>query len=123
MALEVGEQIVQGFATDADGRLLSGGSGTAASVSSGRKVVTTAGTRVALGTDVTGMASVAVQALHANTGVIVVGGGAVVAAVATRNGIALNPGDVVSIDVSKLSAIYLDAMVNGEGVSFVVTAA
>jgi hypothetical protein len=90
-------------------------------VADGRTVVTTAGTRVQLSTSNARVGAVAIQAETDNTGVIVVGGSTVVASQATRRGIALSAGEVVSLDVDQLSDIYLDSTVNGDGVNYVVT--
>lgn len=86
----------------------------------GRTVVTTAGTAVQLSTSNTRIFSVAIQAETDNTGVIVVGDSSVVAAQATRKGLALNAGDTVTLDVAQLSNIYLDSTVNGDGVTYLV---
>lgn len=83
-----------------------------------RKTVTTAGTRVTLAAS-TACKRVDVQALATNTDVVCVGGTTVVAASGSRTGMALNPGDVYSIEISNLNSVNLDSVVNGEGVSFV----
>lgn len=86
-------------------------------VSDGRKVVTTAGTRVALAAS-TVCKKVDIGALSTNTGIIVVGGITCVAAAGTRRGFALSAGDKYLIEIDNLSKLYLDSTVNGEGVSF-----
>ena len=84
----------------------------------GRKVVATAGTAEALSTSNTRIFSVAIQAETDNTGLVVVGDSTVVAALATRKGIALNAGDSITLDVAQLSNIYIDVTVNGDGVTY-----
>lgn len=87
------------------------------SIVDGRKVVTTAGTAVALGTT-TAIKKIYVQAETDNTGVIVIGNSTVVASLATRRGIALNAGDTIEIDIYDLADLYIDSTVNGDGVTF-----
>jgi len=88
------------------------------SILDGSKTVTTAGTRVTLAAS-TACKHVDIQALATNTDVIVVGGTTVVAASGSRRGVALNPGDVYSVDIDNLNDVNLDSVVSGEGVSFV----
>jgi hypothetical protein len=85
--------------------------------------VTTAGTRVALTTDNSRISSIVIQAEHSNTGDIAVGDNAVVASEATRNGVALEPGDSVTVQISQSSGIYIDSTVNGDGVTFATSIA
>jgi hypothetical protein len=82
---------------------------------SGQKTVTAAGTAVALGTQPIG-GPLAVKALAANTGVVVVGcDGA--ADVTTSNGFQLSASEVIIFNhVADLGNIYVDSAVNGEGV-------
>lgn len=82
---------------------------------SGQKSVTTAGAAVALGTQPIG-GHLAVKALAANTGVVVVGcDGA--GDVTTANGFQLSAGEVIIFNhVAHLGDIWVDAAVNGEGV-------
>lgn len=87
------------------------------SIGDGRKVVTTAGTAVALATT-TAIKRVYIQAETDNTGVIVVGGSTVVASLATRRGITLNAGDCITLDIDDLADVYIDSTVNGDGVTF-----
>lgn len=88
----------------------------------GRATVTTAGTRVQLGV-ASGLgqvdcAYVKIQAETDNTGVIVGGGSTVVAALATRRGIALNAGEIDIIPCNHLNDVWLDTTVNTDGVTF-----
>lgn len=92
----------------------------ASDVGDGRKVVATAGTAERLAS-ATRCRSVAITAETDNTGVVVVGGSTVVAALATRRGVPLEAGQSVSFDVNDLSSVWLDVTVNGEGVSFLFT--
>lgn len=83
----------------------------------GRKVVTTAGTAVALSTG-TPCKRVTIMAEVANTDYVVVGGSTVVAALSTRRGIALSGGMSVTLYADDLKDVYIDAVVSGEGVTF-----
>tara|TARA_R100000951_G_C2635259_1_gene179075 strand:+ start:158 stop:538 length:381 start_codon:yes stop_codon:yes gene_type:complete len=84
----------------------------------GRKVVTTAGTAVALSSS-TSCKSVTIQAEKDNTSDVVIGGLGVVGSLATRQGIYLSPGDSVDFPIDNLDKIYLDSLVNGEGVTYI----
>lgn len=92
------------------------------SVSDGRTVVTTAGTRVQLSTSSVASLTITITAETSNTGIVVVGGSAVVAAVGTRRGVPLFAGDSYTIAANNLNLIYLDSTVNGEGVTYTYTA-
>lgn len=83
----------------------------------GVKVVTTAGTDLALATS-TACKKVDIQAQTDNTSVIAVGGSGVDATVATGTGVLLYPGDVYSLEIDNLADVYIDSLVNGEGVRF-----
>lgn len=90
-------------------------------IGDGRKVVTTAGTRVTLASSTTAR-EVTITALSTNTGVIVVGGSTVIAAAGTRRGVPLSAGASLTIRIDDLADIYIDSTVNGEGVSFLYLA-
>lgn len=90
-------------------------------IGDGRKVVTTAGTRVTLASS-TACKQVAITAETDNTGLIVVGGSTVVATLATRQGVPLNPGDTITLDIDNLADINLDSTVSGDGVTFLYLA-
>jgi hypothetical protein len=83
---------------------------------SGQKVVTTAGTAVALGTGrVDG--PIIVKALPANAGLVYIGG--VNGDVTSSNGMPLAAGNLVLFEnVGDLADVWVDAAVNGEGVSW-----
>jgi len=89
-----------------------------ASITDGRPVVTTAGTRVALASS-TVVKEVVITAETDNTGIVVVGGSTCVAALATRRGIPLNAGDSVSFQITNLNAISIDSTVSTDGVTYV----
>lgn len=89
-----------------------------ASITDGRTVVTTAGTRVALASS-TVVKEVVITAETDNTGIVVVGGSTCVAALATRRGIPLNAGDSVSFQITNLNAISIDSTVSTDGVTYV----
>jgi hypothetical protein len=86
----------------------------------GYKVVTTAGTRVALETDTSIVKEVTVIALLSNTSVVNVGDVGVVAATgATHRGAPLLSGDAVTFRHVALSDLYIDSRVDGEGVTYI----
>ena len=91
---------------------------TVTGIADGRKVVTTATTRVQLAAS-TSCKQVIITAETDNTGIIAVGGSTVVAALATRTGVPLNPGDSVALEIDNLADIWLDSTVSGDGVTFV----
>ena len=88
------------------------------SLLSGQKTVTTAGTAVQLGTaEIYG--PLMVKALDTNTGVVALGNDNA-NDVTVSNGIRLAKGESVEFTyVNKLSDIWLDSAVNGEGVSWI----
>ena len=86
-------------------------------IGDGRQTVTTAGTRVALASS-TAAKIVIITAETDNTGVIVVGGSTVVAALATRRGTPLLAGDSVTLEVDDLADVNLDSTVSGDGVTY-----
>jgi len=89
---------------------------------SGQKIVTTAGTAVALG-DQAVCAPLLVKALDTNTGVVALGcDGA--GDVTLANGLRLEPGEAAAFAfVGSLANVWLDAAVNGEGVCWLILAA
>jgi len=90
---------------------------TGTSVGNGRKVVASAGTAEALAASTT-IKKVIICAETDNTDYIVVGGSGVIAALATRQGIPIGPGDTITIDVDNLADVFIDAVVSGEGVTY-----
>jgi hypothetical protein len=87
-------------------------------LSQGHKEVATSGTAVVLqdAPDPTTCKWVIITAKLTNTGLIYVGGPNVL--VATPKGTPLSAGDSVIIPVLDLSAVFIDAVVDGEGVTF-----
>jgi hypothetical protein len=86
------------------------------------KVVTSAGTAVALSTDTSIVKDVTVIALTSNTTQINVGDSGVIAATgATERGIPLLAGDSATFHHVALSELYIDSRTNGEGCTFVWT--
>jgi hypothetical protein len=86
---------------------------------SGQKTIASAGTEEALGTQVIN-AALLVKALPGNTGTIYVGRAAD-GTLTSTSGVALAAGDVVVFEwVSSLTAVLVDAAVNGEGVAWLV---
>ena len=88
------------------------------SIADGRKVVTTAGTRVQVATASTPCRRITISALDTNTNVVVVGTSTCVAAAGTRRGIQLLPGASVDILLDDLNKLYLDSVTNGEGITY-----
>lgn len=84
-------------------------------VYTGTTDVTTAGTRVAVGSTTGLERGVTVKAKSTNTGLIYVG----TVAVASTNGFQLSPGEEIYIECISLADLYIDSAVNGEGVSYV----
>jgi len=93
-------------------------SGAGSSIGDGRQIVTTAGTRVQLSAASVACKRVTICAETDNTSYIVVGGSNVVATLATRQGIPLGAGDTLTLQINNLNLIYLDSLVNGEGVNY-----
>lgn len=85
----------------------------------GRKVVASAGTAERLVSSSTKARKVTIMAELDNTDYVVIGGSTVVAALATRRGIPLSAGSSVTLDIENLYDLYVDAVVNGEGVTFI----
>lgn len=86
-------------------------------VGDNRKVVAAAGTAERLTTSPVGGNSTCVTALSTNTGTTVVGGSTVVAAAGSRRGTPLGAGESVTFNCDP-SLLWIDATVNGEGVSY-----
>jgi hypothetical protein len=88
----------------------------------GRKTVATPGTAEAIAGS-TSAKRVIVTAETDNTDLIVVGDSTVVAALGTRRGIPLAPGQTTDpINVTNLNQVYLDVLVAGEGATYVYEA-
>jgi len=83
----------------------------------GQKAVAAAGTDEALAASQALASGVTVKALAANTGNVYVGPEGVAAA----TGYVLAAGESVFIEVDDLAAVWLDAAVNGEGVSYIAS--
>ena len=86
-------------------------------IGDGRTIVTTAATRVALAAS-TVAKIVIITAETDNTGLIVVGGATVVAALATRQGTPLYAGESITLLIDNLADVYLDSTVSGDGVTY-----
>lgn len=87
-------------------------------ITDGRKVVTTAGTRVQITTAPIMVKRCTITAETDNTGAVVVGGATVVASLSTRTGVPLNAGDSYELEIGDLSKVYLDSETSGDGVTF-----
>ncbi len=88
-----------------------------AGIGDGRKTVATAGTAEALAAS-TPAKVVFITAETDNTNPVTVGGSTVVGAEATRRGTPLYPGETITLLCDDLADIYVDAITNGEGVTF-----
>ena len=86
---------------------------------SGQKTVTTAGTAVALGSQVIN-APIIIKALDTNTDVIAIGNDGA-GDVTTSNGLRLDPGESVILEfIGNLASIMIDSAEDGEGVSWMM---
>lgn len=98
-----------------------------AALVSGRTAVVAGGTAVPLSATSTPVRSLWIMAATANTNPVVVGGADVVAAVGTRKGVALRSTDpplrltAARDGVDELSDVYVDAVTNGEAVTWAYT--
>jgi hypothetical protein len=101
-----------------DGISVSDASDDNTALTGGRKEVAVAGVAEALAAS-TECKSVTIQAEFNNTGIIVVGGSGVIAAEATRVGLALGAEDSVTISIDDLAKIFLDTTVSTDGVTFI----
>lgn len=82
------------------------------SVGTGQKTVSAAGTAEQLTAQACKAVSIAAKA--ANTGNIFIGG----STVSSANGRILAPGDSIDLAIDNLNRLYIDAAVNGEGISY-----
>ena len=85
-----------------------------------RKTVTTAGTAERLSTTLINCVQICLQALLTNTGNIAIGGSNVIVASGSENSITLVPGQTMTINCQNPQIIWMDAEVNGEGISYLV---
>lgn len=88
------------------------------SLGDGRKVVAAAGTAEALVGSSTPALWVCITALKSNTEQVCVGGADVVAAEGSETGQPLDAKEWVTLPVKDVAEVYVDAVVNGEGVTF-----
>ena len=89
----------------------------ATAIGDGKKTVTTAGTAVQLTTTSTPAKMVRITANGANTGNIFVGG----STIDSTRGKQLVTLQDIQLEIDDLSKVYIDASVNGEGVTYVFT--
>ena len=85
-----------------------------ATVNNGTKSVTTPGTAECLVSVSTPCKRVYIQASSANTDIVAVGGSGVIAAEATRQGVAIYPTQGQWFNIANLNLIYLDVIVASE---------
>lgn len=90
-------------------------------IGDGRAVVASSGTAVQLSTSPNFVTAVTVTALPTNTNLVWVGGPTVKAAVGQERGMPLDASDSFYMEVADLSRVYVDAITNGEGVTYVYT--
>ncbi len=84
-----------------------------------RKVVTSAGTAVAISATTSTFIDCDFQAEENNTGDIVIGGSTVVATILTRQGVLLTAGSSWRAGIpGDLDAIFIDSEVSGDGVTY-----
>jgi hypothetical protein len=93
---------------------------------SGRKTVTAAGTAEALSATSVAINRISIMAETDNTNPVTVGGSDVVGALATRKGVALRATDppvtlYARDGVDELGDVFVDAITNGDGVTFIYT--
>lgn len=86
----------------------------------GRQTVATPGTAVALAAS-TACKRVTITAETNNSDILVVGGSTVVAALVTRRGTPLYPGDSYSLDADDLAEVFIDALTATDGATFTYT--
>ena len=91
-------------------------------IGDGSKSVTSPGTRVALSSVSCPAKKVIIQANVTNAGLLAVGGSTVVAAYATRTGIALYASEAFLMEISDLNTVFLDSTAIGDGVTFIYIA-
>lgn len=84
----------------------------------GRKIIITAGMPERLSASSIQIDFVIIQAELDNAGTVVVGSSTVIAALATRRGVALLGGDSITFAVSDLFLIWLDVTSSGDGVTY-----
>jgi hypothetical protein len=114
-------QLVFKGVSQAPSAITGGGAPTNGVLYSGRKVVATLNTAVALAAANTLCEEVFITALPENTDDVVIGGPSVVYTLATRTGHPLSPGGSITLKIRDLSKVYLNGKAT-EGVTFAYTA-
>ena len=104
-------------ATAGDPIHVSTGGAVATTMGDGRQTVASTGTAEAIAAS-TAVKEVTITAELDNTGTITVGGSTVIDATATRRGSPLYPSESITIPTDNLAEVYIDAEVNGDGVTF-----
>jgi len=95
-----------------------GGSSIPRNMKSGTTTVTTAGTAVRLNNDGQTAKKIDVQSLPTNTDTIYIGASNTSAVAGSEIGIGLEPGDVYTINFTSPEAVFVDAVVSGEKVTW-----
>ncbi len=87
-------------------------------IADGRKVVASAGTAERLASANTPCRKVEITAELDNTDYVVIGASTVVASIGTRRGTPLSAGQTITMYITDLYPVYIDAVVSGEGVTY-----
>mgnify|MGYP001600424736 CR=1 FL=1 len=97
-----------------------GSTGPYSTITSGKKIITTAGTAATFVASSTPCKKVDIQAYLLNAGNVAIGGSTIDASATldTGNGIILEPGDSYTIYTDDVVDLYLDILINGDGVRF-----
>lgn len=85
---------------------------------SGNATVVTAGTPVQLSNTPQQAKRLDVTANYNNSDMVVVGGSGVVGAAVGRKGVPIAPGNTYTFTITDVSLVWIDAVSNGDGVSF-----
>lgn len=88
-------------------------------IGDGRKVVATPGTAVQLSATSTKCQKVEITSIPTNTNTVSVGGSTTLATAGSERGKILFTGDSITIFVDNLTKIYIDALVAGNGVTYI----
>jgi hypothetical protein len=89
-------------------------------LSGGRKLVTTAGTRVQLSTSSVPCQGLIIQSLRSNSGNISIGGEDVSGTLGTENGVELSPGQTMTLFCKDVSLVWMDSDINSEGIQYLI---
>lgn len=88
-------------------------------IGDGRKVVATPGIAVQLSTTSVKCQKVEITALPSNTNAVAVGSSTILATAGSETGKILYAQDSITLFVDNLTKIYIDALIAGQGVTFI----